>query len=93
MDFLYIPEVDIFSQVDQSVDFTQGYSNDMDVEVYSCLKLNIQHVSFEPDEKIKFDIFTQYFEKMSQSLLSTSDCLLEVCILSIYCDQLFSLHI
>lgn len=78
MDFLYLPEVDIFSQVDRSVDFTQEYGNDMDVEVYSCLKLNIQHVSFEPDEKIKSDVFTQYFEKISQSLLSTSDCLLEV---------------
>ena len=51
---------------------------DTDVEVYSPMKLTIQYLSLDAEDKIKTEIYFQYFEKISQSLLSTSECVVEV---------------
>lgn len=60
------------------VDLTQEYPTDTDIEVYSPMKLTIQYLSLDPEDKLKTEIYFQYFEKISQSLLSTSDCVVEV---------------
>ncbi len=49
-----------------------------DVEVYSPMKLTIHYFSLDPEDKFKTEIYFQYFEKISQSLLSTSECVVEV---------------
>ncbi|KAI9558653.1 hypothetical protein GHT06_015442 [Daphnia sinensis] len=77
-DFTYLPELDIYSSVDRVVDLTQEYPTDTDVEVYSPMKLTIQYLSLDPEDKLKTEVYFQYFEKISQSLLSTSDCVVEV---------------
>ena len=75
---MYISELDIYSPLDRPVDLTQEYPMDTDVEVYSPMKLTIQYLSLDAEDKIKTEIYFQYFEKISQSLLSTSECVVEV---------------
>ena len=77
-DFVYISELDIYSSPDRCVDLTQEYPINTDVEVYSSMKLTIQYLSLDSEEKQKNEIYCQYFEKVSQSLLSTSECVVEV---------------
>lgn len=75
---MYISELDIYSSVDRQVDLTQEYPMNTDVEVYSPMKLTVQYLSLDSEDKQKNEIYIQYFEKISQSLLSTSDCVVEV---------------
>lgn len=77
-DFVYISELDIYSSPDRFVDLTQEYPTNTDVEVYSSMKMTVQYLSLDPEEKLKNEIYLQYFEKVSQSLLSTSECVVEV---------------
>ena len=60
------------------VELTQGYPIDTDVEVYSPVKLSIQYLAFDSEEKLPSEIYFQYFEKISQSLLSTTECIVKV---------------
>ena len=77
-DFVYLPEFDIYSSVDRIVDLTQEYPLNTDVEVYSPMKITIQYLSLDSEDKFKSEIYSQYFEKISQSLLSTSESIVEV---------------
>lgn len=64
-----------------------------DVEVYSSMKLTIQYLSLDSEEKLKNEIYSQYFEKISQSLLSTSECVVEVTLLKNYSTTQFSFQL
>lgn len=77
-DFVYLPELDIYSSVDRVVDLTLEYPLNTDVEVYSPMKMTIQYLMFDSDDKVKSEIYSQYFEKITQSLLSTSESIVEV---------------
>ena len=91
---MYISELDIYSPLDRPVDLTQEYPMDTDVEVYSPMKLTIQYLSLDAEDKIKTEIYFQYFEKISQSLLSTSECVVEVFFLTKHqIIELFFTHI
>ena len=62
---------------EKTVDLTQEYSTYSEVEVYSPMKLNVQFLSAD-SEKYDSDLYTKYFEKIIQCLLSTSNNLVEV---------------
>ena len=77
-DYLYLPELDVYCPLDATVDLTQEYAGGAGIEVFSSMKLNTQYLVLDPEEKFKTEIYCQYFEKIAQSLLSTSDVLVEV---------------
>lgn len=78
LDFHHIPEADIYTPLDLAVDLTQDYPGRGGVEVFSSMKLNTQYLILDSEDKLKTEVYSQYFEKLAQSLLSTSDGLVEV---------------
>lgn len=77
-EFSHLPELDIYHALDKQVDLTKDYPSDRDVEVYSPMKLSIQYLSSNSEDKSKNDVYSLYYEKISQSLLSTVDSVVEV---------------
>lgn len=77
-DFLYLPEFDIYSPLERQIDLSQEYPTDTDVEVYSSMKLSVLYLPLDSEDKHKNEIYAQYFEKVAQSLLSTSESVVEV---------------
>ncbi len=75
---MYLPELDIYSSLDRVVELTQEYPIETDVEVYSPMKLTIQYLALDSEDKLQSEIYFQYFEKISQSLLSTSEYVVKV---------------
>jgi len=76
-EYQYIQESDVYTIAEKTVDLTQEYSTYSEVEVYSTMKLNVQFLSTDSD-KHETDLYSKYFEKITQCLLSTTNNLFEV---------------
>lgn len=77
-DFSYLAELEIYHPPDKLVDLTKDYPSDKNVDVYSPMKLCIQHLSSDSEDKLKSEVYSLYYEKIAQSLLSTVDSVVEV---------------
>ena len=77
-EFSYIPEIDVFVELDKAVDLNIAYSANTEAEVLSTVQLNTEFLVLGSDNRLLVETYSHYFEKIVQSLLSTSDNVVEV---------------
>ena len=78
-EFDKLHNLDIYAPVDKKVNLSHHYAGCDAVEVYSPLALHVQFLSPDLNEdKSKLEIYSWYYEKICQSLLSTADNVFQV---------------
>jgi hypothetical protein len=77
-DFEYLRELNIYTLVDKTVDLTTDYNMDSEVEVYTPPRLGVQFLNPDSEDRTRSDIYAKYFKKISQSLMSTTSCVVQV---------------
>lgn len=77
-EFDRVADAEIYVPVNKAVDLTKELTACSEVEIYSPMTVHIQFLSPETEDKGRPEIYQHYFEKITQTLLSSTKAISEV---------------